>query len=91
MKDENKLDYTLEYDDDTFYVTHDGIRVTILDCEGEYVVSLLNHPEAWNRYEALPIGMARIALSAYYEGHADGEKAGYFNCQYDVKKVLGLR
>lgn len=38
----------------------------------------------------LPIRVARVALSSYLEGVTDGKKTGYFNCQYDVKRVLGL-
>lgn len=90
-KDDSKLDYTLEYDDDTFYVTHDGVCVTILDCDGYRLISFNNYADALNENKALPADVARIALSAYHEGHAAGEKHGYFSCQYDVKKVLGLR
>lgn len=81
--------YTFEHDNDTWHVDHEGDKANVLDAEGDSVVEVTND-KVWPSNEAMPIGLAKIALDCYRQGVLDGDKQGYWRCQYDVKKVLGM-
>jgi len=84
------MDYELEYQGYTYMIHHDEFgEVYIYDENGDKVVSFMNYGQ-WDSGKPFPEKLAVIAISAYQEGYAEGHKSGYFSCQCDVKKVLGI-
>lgn len=88
--DTSELDYELELDGEIFHVQHDGGNAYILDCEYEHVFSFPNL-ELWTKGEAMPLALAKVALTIHMKAYFAGEKVGYSGCQHNVRKVLGLR
>jgi len=87
--DTSELDYELELDGEIFHVQHDGGNAYILDCEYEHVFSFPNL-SIWTKGEAMPLALAKVALTIHRNAYAYGKKAGYRNAQFDIRKALGI-
>lgn len=79
------MDYELEYNDAEYYVGHENGEVTIYENGG---ADVLFHVRWFNG--ALPEKVAAALIDAYKKGYKQGRESGYFSCQYDMRKVLGL-
>lgn len=85
----SELDYTLEYAEEGFFVTHNEGNASILDSNGDHIVTIFNY-NLWPFGTALPKIMAQMLLSGYNQGYKEGKQDGYRDAQYDMRRVLGL-
>lgn len=85
----NPLDYTFEYAEEKFIVAHEVDSASILDSEGDRVITIFNYA-LWPVDKAFPLDMAIMVVCGYNAGYGDGKKRGYIDAQYDMRKVLGL-
>lgn len=79
------MDYELEYKGEEYYIGHDNNEVTVYQDGCETTLFSLRWFDG-----ALPEKIASALIDAYRQGYRAGESMGYWRCQYDVKKVLGL-
>lgn len=85
------MDYEIKMQGDVYLIGHDGNDVTIMDTGREYeTIASLQNRNLWPAGQAMPEALAVALISAYIDGHANGEKRGRFNLQWEMRKVLGL-
>lgn len=88
MDNKNELNYDFDLRGATYHVVQERKTVFILDCEGETIFSFDNYLPTGT---AFPVEMAKIIIEAYEKGASDGESTGYFRCQYQIQKALGIK
>ena len=89
-KDEtDALDYSFHHDDNEWRVVHDGNSASIYDEDWEFVFTFPNF-SIWTKGEAMPLALAKVALTIHRSAYAYGKKAGYRNAQFDIQKALGI-
>lgn len=79
------IDYELEYNGQVYTIVHLPFveKKVNIEVNDDVLLSV-----KW--FGAMPEKVAAALIDVFEDAFAQGRKEGYSDCQYDVKKVLGL-